>query len=90
MGSRDTPLELSQGAARASRASVNFQESLVPFLALCLLAMINGVDVLLLAHVWLGLRVVYLICYIGGINPVRSYVWVLSLIVLIMMAVALV
>jgi uncharacterized MAPEG superfamily protein len=89
LGSRDTQLELSVHAARASRASTNFQESLVPFLALCLLAMINGTDLLLLAQSWLGLRVVYLGCYVGGINPARSYVWVASLIVLVMMAVGL-
>ena len=51
VGSRDTQLELSQGAARAARASTNFQESLLPFLALCFLALINGTDLVLLAHV---------------------------------------
>ena len=66
MGSRDEGLELSVGAARAGRAASNFQESLVPFLAMCLLAMINGADVLVLAQVWLGLRMVYLVCYVGG------------------------
>jgi len=89
MGSRDEGLELSVGAGRASRAATNFQESLVPFLAICLLAMINGVDLLVHAQVWLGLRVVYLVCYVGGINPARSYVWVASLVVLILMAIKL-
>jgi uncharacterized MAPEG superfamily protein len=89
MGSRDEGLELSVGAGRASRAATNFQESLVPFLAMCLLAMINGVDLLVHAQVWLGLRVVYLVCYVGGINPARSYVWVASLVVLILMAIKL-
>ena len=56
---------------------------------MCLLAMINGVDLLVLAQVWLGLRVVYLVCYVGGINPARSYVWVASLVVLILMAIKL-
>ena len=68
MGSRDEGLELSVGAARAGRAASNFQESLVPFLAMCLLAIINGADLLVLAQVWLGLRMVYLVCYVGGIN----------------------
>jgi len=89
MGSRDEGLELSVGAGRASRAATNFQESLVPFLAMCLLAMSNGVDLLVHAQVWLGLRVVYLVCYVGGINPARSYVWVASLVVLILMAIKL-
>ena len=86
MGSRDDGLDLSQGAGRASRASVNFQESLLPFLALCLLSMVNGSEIATLALVWLGLRIVYLPCYLAGINPARSYVWVTSLIVLVMMA----
>jgi uncharacterized MAPEG superfamily protein len=34
--------------------------------------------------------VAYLICYVGGINPARSLVWILSLVVLVLMAVALV
>lgn len=89
MGSRDEGLELSVGAGRASRAATNFQESLVPFLAMCLLSMINGVDLLVHAQVWLGLRVVYLVCYVGGVNPARSYVWVASLVVLILMAIKL-
>ncbi|MDO7657131.1 MAG: MAPEG family protein [OM182 bacterium] len=89
LGSRDEGLELSVGAARAGRAATNFQESLVPFLAMCLLAMINGVDLIALAQAWLALRVVYLVCYVGGINPARSYVWVASLLVLILMAVRL-
>jgi len=86
MGSRDEGMPPSQGAGRASRASVNFQESLLPFLALCLLSLLNGTDIATLALVWLGLRAAYLPCYLAGINPVRSYVWVASLIVLIMMA----
>ena len=90
LGSRDEPLELSLAAGRASRAATHFQESLVPFLAMCLLAMINGVDLLMLAQVWLGLRVVYLVCYVGGINPARSVVWIASLVVLVLMAIELV
>jgi uncharacterized MAPEG superfamily protein len=52
--------------------------------------MINGVDLLMLAQVWLGLRVVYLVCYVGGINPARSVVWIASLVVLVLMAIELV
>ena len=89
LGSRDEGLELRVGAARAGRAATNFQERLVPFLAMCLLAMINGADLLVLAQVWLGLRVVYLVCYVGGINPARSVVWIASLVVLVLMAVRL-
>jgi uncharacterized MAPEG superfamily protein len=57
---------------------------------MCLLAMINGVDLLMLAQVWLGLRAVYLVCYVGGINPARSVVWIASLVVLVLMAIELV
>jgi len=33
--------------------------------------------------------VVYLVCYVGGINPARSFVWIASLVVLALMAVRL-
>jgi uncharacterized MAPEG superfamily protein len=90
LGSRDEGLELSVGAARAGRAATNFQESLVPFLAMCLLAMINGADLLVLAHRF-GLVFAWCIWCVtsGGINPARSFVWIASLVVLLLMAVRL-
>lgn len=90
MGTRDDarPVTVMQG--RIERAANNLKESLPAFLALCLLAMIQDVDVTTLAMTWLGLRVAFIPCYLFGINPVRTLVWLGSLACLIMMAMKLV
>ena len=90
LGSRDEPMESTRMQGRIERAATNLKESLPAFLALCLLAMIQQVDLTQLAMIWLGLRIAYVICYMFGINPVRSIVWIASIVCLIMMAVKLV
>jgi len=93
---RDEPMpnELSIMGGRASRASTNLQESLPAFLALALLSMQLGVEaeaaVSGLACWWLAFRVAHLIAYIAGIALVRTLLWVGSIVLLIMMALALV
>jgi uncharacterized MAPEG superfamily protein len=89
---RDEPMpnELSVMGGRASRASINLQESLPAFLALALLSMQLSVDVTGLAFWWLILRVGHLIAYISGIALVRTLLWLGSLVTLIMMALALI
>ena len=89
---RDEPMpnELSVMGGRASRASINLQESLPAFLALALLSMQLSVDVTGLAFWWLILRVGHLIAYISGIALVRTLLWLGSLATLIMMALALI
>ena len=84
------PNELSVMGGRASRASINLQESLPAFLALALLSMQLSVDVTGLAFWWLILRVGHLIAYISGIALVRTLLWLGSLVTLIMMALALI
>jgi uncharacterized MAPEG superfamily protein len=86
LGSRDKPLELSVTQQRIFRASANLTESLIPFLALMLLGMQLNVDLTQPALIWLILRVVYVPCYMFGINPVRSLVWMGSVACLIYMA----
>jgi len=71
---------------RISRAGVNLQESLPAFLALSLLAMVQQVDLSQIAMIWIGLRVLYLLCYMFNITYVRTLVWLGSLGCLIMMA----
>ncbi|MEM7361053.1 MAG: MAPEG family protein [Pseudomonadota bacterium] len=90
IGSRDEPRDLSITQGRIDRAATNLKESLPAFLALCLLGMINGVDLTQLGMIWLGLRVAYVVCYIFGINPVRTVVWLASIGCLIMMALKLI
>lgn len=86
-GTRDEPMTPTKIQARIERAASNLKESLPAFLALCLLSMIQNTDITLPAIVWLVLRVLYIPCYMYGINPARSIVWVGSLLCLIFMAV---
>jgi uncharacterized MAPEG superfamily protein len=90
LSSRDDPPPMSQLQQRTTRAGVNLQESLPAFLALCLLAMIQGIDLSEVALAWLILRVIYIPCYLFGIVYVRSLVWAASIACLIYMAVRLV
>jgi len=90
VGTRDEARTPSVMQARIERAANNLKESLPAFLALCLLSMIQNVDITLLAITWLGLRVAYIPCYLFGLNPFRSIIWIGSLVCLIMMAMELV
>ena len=92
MGARDgTPQALSDFAARADRAFTNYRETYVVFLAVTVLCLfvaplsrlaIGG------AWVWFIARIVYLPLYLGGIQRVRSIVWLVSIAGLIAMLVA--
>ena len=86
ISSRDDPPPQTRVQQRAARAGVNLQESLPAYLALCLLAMIQQVDLSQAALVWLLLRVIYIPCYLLGIVYVRSIVWVGSIACLAYMA----
>ena len=90
VSSRDEPPAQSVLQQRVTRAGANLQESLPAFLALCLLAMIQQVDLSQAALAWLVLRVIYIPCYLFGIVYLRSLVWAGSLASLIYMAVKLV
>ena len=90
LSSRDEPLDLTVKQQRIYRASANLTESLIPYLGLMLLALHQGVDLTNLATWWIGLRALYIPCYVFGINPIRSAVWIGSVICLVMMAAALV
>ena len=86
LSSRDNPIELSQLQGRTARAGANLQESLPAFLALCLLAVIQQVDLSQAALAWLVLRVVYIPCYMFNIIYVRSLIWGGALLCLAYMA----
>ena len=90
LSSRDNPPAQSDVQKRIARAGDNLQESLPAYLALCLLAMIQQVDLSQAALVWLVLRVIYIPCYMFNIIYVRSLIWGASLACLIYMAVRLV
>jgi uncharacterized MAPEG superfamily protein len=90
LSSRDNAPQQSVVQERVARAGNNLQESLPAYLALCLLAMVQQVDLSQAALVWLVLRVIYIPCYMYNVLYVRSLVWGASLACLIYMAVQLV
>lgn len=89
VGSRDEDRgSLSLLAQRAKRASKNFCETYPAFLALLLADMFhpsNEVMLLLGAKVWFGARLVYLPIYLAGVTYVRTIVWGIALLGLILM-----
>ena len=90
ISSRDNPPPQTQLQERTTRAGSNLQESLPAYLALCLLAIIQQVDLSQIAAAWLVLRVIYIPCYLLGILYLRSVVWIGSLGCLIYMAIELI
>ena len=86
LSNRDEPIQTSVPVQRVSRAATNLQETLPLFLALVILGIIAGQDLVALGYSWLALRVAYLLCYSYGIEKIRSLIWIASVIVLVMMA----
>jgi uncharacterized MAPEG superfamily protein len=89
LSNRDSPPEVTPVLARIQRASVNLQESLPAFLAMAVVAEIQGLDLTLVASVWLALRGAYVATYGLGIVGLRSLIWIGSLVCLVYMGLAL-
>ena len=85
--SRDDAVNTSKYIDRANRALKNLFETLPIFIGLILLSIINDLDNSLLAMIWLLARIIYVPVYIVGINYVRTGIWAIALICLIMMSV---
>jgi uncharacterized MAPEG superfamily protein len=85
--SRDNTANTSIYIDRANRSLKNLFETLPIFIGLILLSIINDVDNSLLAMIWLFARIIYVPVYIVGINYVRTGIWAIALICLIMMSV---
>jgi len=90
LSNRDEDFQFSTITKRAQRASANLYEPLPIFITLMLLGVILDVDLTLSGSVWIALRVLFLMCYLGGIKIVRSGIWIASVIALIMMALSIV
>ncbi|MFT5573714.1 MAG: putative MAPEG superfamily protein [Cryomorphaceae bacterium] len=71
---------------RISRAGANLQENLPAFLVLGVLAIIQQVDLTQVAMIWIGLRALYLLCYMFNLIYLRTLVWLGSLACMIYMA----
>ena len=85
--SRDDAVNTSKYIDRANRALKNLFETLPIFIGLILLSIINNVDNSLLAMMWLLARIIYVPVYIVGINYVRTGIWAIALICLILMSI---
>ena len=85
LSNRDEDFQFSTITKRAQRASANLYETLPIFITLMLLGVILDVDLTLSGSIWIALRVLFLMCYLGGIKIVRSGIWVASVVTLIMM-----
>lgn len=85
---RDNEPEPDLYAGRAARALRNFLETYAVFIALAaasaLIDKSNGLTQWG-AHLYFWGRVIYLPLYVFGISPLRSYVWSVSLLGLILM-----
>ena len=84
--SRDNEANTSIYIDRANRSLNNLFETLPIFIGLILLSIMNDVDNSLLAMIWLLSRIIYVPVYIVGINYVRTGIWAIALICLIMMS----
>ena len=84
--SRDNEANTSIYIDRANRSLNNLFETLPIFIGLILLSIISDVDNSFLAMIWLLARIIYVPVYIVGINYVRTGIWAIALICLIMMS----
>ncbi len=89
MGARDEALPpLNPVAARLERARDNFMETLpIAIIALMGVALTGKSSTLTVAAgwVWLGARAVYLPLYWAGVPKLRTYVWGVALIALLVL-----
>ena len=85
--SRDENSETSIYEDRANRGLKNLFETYPIFIGLVLLSITKDVDNESLALFWLIARVIYVPIYILGVNYLRTGVWAVSLISLVLMSV---
>jgi uncharacterized MAPEG superfamily protein len=90
-GPRDTPMPITGVAARLDRAFRNFQETFPLFAAAVLAAVLMGKTgelTLWGAGLYVACRAIYVPIYAAGIPRIRSLVWAISLVGLILVIVA--
>jgi uncharacterized MAPEG superfamily protein len=78
-----TPIGLAYG--RATRALANYVENLTPFVALALALIVTQRAGGLGATIWILARIVYIPIYLLGIVYVRTALWTISIVGLLMM-----
>ena len=90
ISNREGSVEEASIVGRTRRAGNNILESLPAFLALSLLSIMLEIDNFNLAMFWLGSRVFYYFSYMFGILFLRTILWFVSIICLIMMGISLI
>ena len=90
ISNREGSVEEASIVGRTRRAGNNILESLPAFLALSLLSIMLDIDNFNLAMFWLGSRVLYYFSYMFGILYLRTIIWFVSIICLIMMGISLI
>lgn len=90
MGARDKTVEMSVIGGRLKRAVENLKEALPIFLSLALLAEMKGAADGLTetgAVVFIIARVLYIPAYVINIGPLRSIVWTVAIVGMVLMLV---
>ena len=85
LSNRHGDIEYSDATLRIQRAASNLKETLPVFLTLMILGILQDVDLTSLGTYWLLLRVIFFGLYAAGIEKIRSVVWILALVVMLVM-----
>ena len=85
--SRDEEIKPSIYLERSKRAFTNLLETFPIFIILFFLSMIKQVDVTTLGLFWLLFRLVYIPSYIVGLKYIRTFVWMISFVILILIGI---
>ena len=89
LSNRHDEIEYSEVTQRIQRAASNLKETLPVFLTMMLLGILQDIDLTSLGTYWIVLRVLFFGLYAAGIEKIRSVVWILALVVLVIMGYAL-
>ena len=85
LSNRHDEIEYSEVTQRIQRAASNLKETLPVFLTIMLLGILQDIDLTSLGTYWIVLRVLFFGLYAAGIEKIRSVVWILALVVLVIM-----
>ena len=85
--SRDEEIKASIYLERSKRAFTNLLETFPIFIILFFLSMIKQVDVTNLGLFWLSFRLIYIPSYIFGLKYIRTFVWMISFVILILIGI---
>ena len=85
--SRDKDIKPSIYLERSKRAFTNLLETFPIFIILFFLSVFNQVDNFNLALLWILIRLIYIPFYILGLKYFRTFIWMISFIILILMGI---